>query len=56
MGSDLTNIKARRALAYDAFQALDKRARRAVFVLDVAVPVVLAGAQEDVFRVGGHGV
>jgi hypothetical protein len=25
-------------------------------VLDVAVPVVLAGAQEDVFRVGGHGV
>jgi hypothetical protein len=25
-------------------------------VLDVAVPVVLAGAQEHVFRVGGHGV
>jgi hypothetical protein len=25
-------------------------------VFDVAVPVVLAGAQEDVFRIGGHGV
>jgi hypothetical protein len=51
-----TNIERLAAFAYDALETLDEGARCAVFLLNIAVPVFLAGAEDHLFRVCGDGV
>ena len=48
-GRERTNIKGLSTLANYAFETLDEGAGRAVLLLNVAVPIVLAGAQNDLF-------
>jgi hypothetical protein len=51
-----TNIKRLAAFAYDAFQTRHKSAGCAGLLLNVAVPVGFARAEDDLFGVCGHGV
>jgi hypothetical protein len=49
-----TNIKRLSTFADHAFQALDEVACCAIFLLDVAMPVLLTSAQYDLLSVCGH--
>jgi hypothetical protein len=56
MGRGRTNIKRLSPLPYHRFQALDECCGRAAVVFEVTRPVFLPRAEEDLFRVGCHGV
>jgi hypothetical protein len=49
-----TNIERLSTFAYHTFQALDKVAGGAIFLLDIALPIFLTGAENDLFSVCGH--
>jgi len=55
-GESCAYIECRGAFAYDAFEAFDKGAGFAGFVLKVAGPVFFACAENHLLMIGGHGV
>ena len=54
LSGERTYIETRGAFPNHALQPFDKSPRRAFILLDIARPVVLSGAEYDLFRVGSH--